>query len=107
MKIKRTTRILVMTACGALALTGCVTSTQNTTGLGGFIERAVGTPTGAVSTLQLERSRAAAATYHRYTPPQGYLLIVDGAEVMPEMARRGMRSGSRCGIASWRLIRGH
>ena len=89
MKIKRTIRVFVLTACGALALGGCVTSTQNTTGLGGFIERAIGTLTGAVSTLQLERSRAEAVTYHRYKPKQGHLLIVNGAEVMPEVARLG------------------
>lgn len=89
MKIKRTIRILVMTACGAMALTGCVTSTQNTTGLGGFIERAVGTMTGAVSTLQLERSRAEAVAYSRYTPQQGHRLIVEGAEVISEVPRLG------------------
>lgn len=87
MKRKRTIRIFVLTAFGVMMLSGCVTSTQNTTGFGGFIERAVGTIMGATSTFQLERSRTAAIAYHRYTPQQGHLLIVEGAEVIPEVAR--------------------
>lgn len=89
MKTKRATGILVLAAFWAMTLVGCVTSTQSNTGFGSFIERTVGTLTGAVSTLQLERSRASAIAYHRYRPQQGHLLIVEGTEVIPEVARRG------------------
>lgn len=85
----RATSLFVIIALGALTLSGCVTSTQSNTGFGSFVEHAVGTFTGAISTLQLERSRAAAIAHHRYRPQQGQLLIVEAAEVIPEVARLG------------------
>jgi hypothetical protein len=38
---------------------------------------------------QLERSRAEVVAYSRYTPNQGNRLIVEGAEVVPAVAKPG------------------
>lgn len=96
MKRKRVTGILALSVFGVMALTGCATSTQTgagggpgDTGLRAVIGRAIGTIRGALSAPQLERSRAEVVASNRYTPNHGNRLIVEGVEVIPEVARPG------------------
>lgn len=91
MKRKRVVSIsaIILIACGVLSLTGCATSPEGDSGLRAVIGRAIAAITGAASTPQLERSRAEVVASSRYTPAQGNRLIVEGAEVTPEVARPG------------------
>lgn len=111
MKRKRVTGSLVVVAFGAMALTGCATSSQTGAAVGGLsgaglgaaisaatggnawlgalIGGAVGSVAGALIAAELERSRAEAVAQTRYTPRQGHRLNVEGAEVVPSLARPG------------------
>lgn len=111
MKCKRATSIFVLAAFWAMMLTGCATSSQTGAAVGGLggaglgaaidaaaggggllgalIGGAVGALAGAVIAPELERSRAEAVAQTRYTPKQGHRLIVEGAEVVPAIAKPG------------------
>ena len=111
MKRKRVTSIFVLVAFGAMTLTGCATTEQKGAAVGGLggaglgaaigaatggsawlgalIGGAIGSVAGALIAPELERSRAEAVAHSRYKAKQGHRLIVEGAEVVPAVARPG------------------
>lgn len=111
MRSKRLTSILVVGAFGTMTLTGCATSSQKGAAVGGLsgaglgaaisaatggnawlgalIGGVVGSVAGALIAPELERSRAEAVAQTRYTPKQGRRLILEGAEIVPAIAKPG------------------
>lgn len=111
MNRKWATSIFVVTAFAAMTFSGCATSSQTgatagglggaeiraaidkAAGGGGLIETLIGKAVSALAegviAPQLERSRVEAVTHSHYTPQQGHRLIVEGAEVVPAVAKPG------------------